>query len=136
MVVKFQNPSGNTSQAKVVIVQQNTRDEMPTIPTTRDKTQTDSSHIEGRQNKSNKVLEQFIREAKRRGDMTDNHENRIQESFRLRQEAKEQRLRGEERQKQLMLDRALTKKLQEEEEKQYRQCLELEEKERLHIQQQ
>ena len=77
MAVKFQNPSGNPSQAKVVIVQQNTRDEMPTSLTTRDKTQTDSSHIEDRQNRRNKVLEQFIRKAKRRDDMTDGHENRI-----------------------------------------------------------
>ena len=113
---KFQNPSGNPSQAKVVIVQQTMRDEIPTILTTRDKTQMDSSHIKDRQNKRNKVLEQFIREAKRRGDMTEDHENRIQESFRLRQEAKEQRFREEERQKQLMLDRALPKKLQDEEE--------------------
>ena len=77
MAVKFQNPSGNPSQAKVVIVQQNMRNEMPTILTTRDKTQTDSSHIEDKQNKRNKVLEQFIRKAKRRGDMTNDHENRI-----------------------------------------------------------
>ena len=80
MAAKFQNPLGNPSQAKVVIVQQNMRDEIPTIPTTRDKTQTDSSHIKDRQNKRNKVLEQFIREAKRRGDMTEDHENRIQEA--------------------------------------------------------
>ena len=77
MAAKFQNPSGNPSQAKVVIITENTRDEMPTILTTRDKTQIDSSHIEDRQNKRNKGLEQFIREAKRRGDMTDDYENRI-----------------------------------------------------------
>ena len=77
MAAKFQNPLGNPSQAKVVIVQQNTRNKLPTILTTRDKTQTDSSLIEDRQNKRNKVLEQFIREAKRTGDMTNDYENRI-----------------------------------------------------------
>ena len=97
MAAKFQNPLGNLSQARVVIVQQNMRDEMLTIPTTRDKTQTDNS--EDRQNKRNKLLEYFIREARGTGDMTDDHENRIQESFRLRQEAEEKRLKEEERQK-------------------------------------
>ena len=73
------------------------------------------------------MLEQFIREAKRKGEMTAVHENNIRESFRIRQEAEEKRLREEGKKKQIMLDAALAKKLQEDEEKQLRQQVELEE---------
>ena len=49
--------------------------------------------------------------------MTAVHKNKIRESFRIRQEAEEKRLREEERKRQMMLDKALVKKLQEDEEK-------------------
>ena len=79
----------------------------------------------------NWVLEQFIRKAKRKGEMTTEHENKIQESLRIRQEAEEQKLREEEKQKQMMLDEALAKKVQEDKEKQHRQQIELEERKKL-----
>ena len=48
--------------------------------------------------------------------------------MRIRHEAEEQRLR-EEKQKQLMLDEVLAKRLQKDEERQFKQQIELEEKE-------
>ena len=62
------------------------------------------------------MLEQFIREAKRKGQMTAVYENKITENFRIRQEAEEQRLREEERQKPIELDKMLAMKLQQDEE--------------------
>ena len=63
--------------------------------------------------------------------MTAAHENNIRESFRIRQEVEEKRLRAEEKKRQMMLDKALAKKLQEDEEKQLKQQVELEEREKL-----
>ena len=57
------------------------------------------SYIKNTQNRRNQVLEQFLREAKRKGQMTAVYKNKITENFRIRQEAEEQRLREEERQK-------------------------------------
>ena len=105
---------------------------MMSIP---NRSQTGDSYIENRQNRKNQVLEQFIREAKRKGQMTAVYENKIRENFRIRQEAEEQRLREEERQKQIELDKILAMKLQQDEENHRRQQIELEEKERLHSQQ-
>ena len=59
------------------------------------------------------------------------HKNKIRESFTIRQEAEEKRLRKEEKKRQMMLDVALAKKLQEDEEKQLRQQVELEKREKL-----
>ena len=81
------------------------------------KAQTEGSFIEDIQNKRNQVLEQFIKEAKRKGEMTAACENKIRESIRIRQEVEEKRLREEEKKRQMMLDEALVKKLQEDEEK-------------------
>ena len=81
------------------------------------------------------MLEQFIREAKRKGQMTAVYKNKIRENFRIRQDAEEQRLTEEERQKQIELDKMLAMKLQLDEENHRRQQIELEEKERLHAQQ-
>ena len=83
--------------------------------TVSDKTQTGGSYIEDRQNKRNQVLEKLIREAKRKGEMTAAHKNKIRESFRIRQEAEKKRLREEEKKRQMMLDKVLVKKLQEDE---------------------
>ena len=63
------------------------------------RSQTGDSYIKDTQNRRNQVLEQFIREAKRKSQMTALYENKIRENFRIRQEAKEQRLREGERQK-------------------------------------
>ena len=101
MAAKFQNPSGNPQQAKVVIVQQNingdTSSAAAAAQSVTSKTQKGGSYIEDRQNKRNRVLEQFIREATRKGEMTAAHENKIRESFRIRQQAEEKRFREEEK---------------------------------------
>ena len=100
LAAEFQNLSGNPQQAKVVIVQQNVIGDTSSSSSAQSvtsKTQTGSSYIEDRQNKRNQVLEQFIREEKRKGEMTAAHENEIRESFRIRQEAEEKRLREEEK---------------------------------------
>ena len=131
LATKFQNPSGNPQQAKVVIVQQNVNGDASPAQSMTGRLQKGGNYIEDRQNKKNQVLEKFIKEAKRKGEMTTEHDNSIRESFRIRQEAEEKRLREEERQKQVMLDEALAKKLQEDEEKQLRQQVELEEREKL-----
>ena len=47
-------------------------------------TETGSNLIEERQQKRQRVLEQFLREAKRKGEMTAAHENKIREEFRRR----------------------------------------------------
>ena len=65
--MELQNPSGNPQQAKVVIVQQNVNgDTSSSAQSVTSKTQTGGSYIEDRQNKRNQVLEQFIREAKKK----------------------------------------------------------------------
>ena len=69
------------------------------------------SYIKGRQNRRNQVLEQFIREAKRKGQMTAAYENKLREDFKSRQEAKEQRLQEVETQKQIELDKMLAIKV-------------------------
>ena len=138
MAIEFQNLSGKPQQAKVVIVKQNVNGDTSSslsAQSVTSKTQTGSSYIKDRQNKRNQVLEQFIREAKRKGEMTAVHENKIRESFRIRQEAEDKRLREEEIKRQVMLDEVLVKKLQEDKEKQLRQQVELEERENLQAQQ-
>ena len=92
MAAKFQNPSSKQQQTKVEVAQQNRWDNTSTTITASNRSQTSDSYIEDRQNRRNQVLEQFIREAKRKGQMTAVYENKLQEDFKLRQEAKEQRL--------------------------------------------
>ena len=74
------------------------------------------SYIKDRQSRRNQVLEQFIIETTRKDQMTAVYENKIRENFRIRQEVEEQRLREEERQKQIELDKMLAMKLQQDEE--------------------
>ena len=135
MAAKFQNPSSNQQQAKIVVVQQNRWDNASTAILTSNRSQTSDSYIEGRQNRRNQVLEQFIREAKRKGQMTAAYENKLREDFKSRQEAKEQRLQEEERQKQIELDKMLAIKLEQDEENHRRHQVELEEEKRLWVQQ-
>ena len=56
-------------------------------------------------------MEQFIREARRKGEMTAVYESKLRKSFRIRQEAEEKRLREEEKKKQLLLNETLAKKI-------------------------
>ena len=76
MAAEFQNLSGNSQQAKVVIVQQNINGDTSSssspsssssssAQSVTSKTQTGGSYIENKQNKRNQVFEQFIREVKR-----------------------------------------------------------------------
>ena len=59
---------------------------------TMNNTETGSDLIEQRQQKRQKVLEQFLQEAKRRGELTVVYENKIREDFRRKQEAEERKL--------------------------------------------
>ena len=68
------------------------------------KAQNKNSKQEDRQNRRNKVLEQFLRDARRKGELTAVYESKLRESFRIRQEAEEKRFREEEKKKQLLLD--------------------------------
>ena len=77
MAKKFKNPSRNPQQAKVVIVQQNTSGNVSSTQLTSNRIQAEISHIQERQNSRNQVLEQFIREAKRKGEITTVYENKI-----------------------------------------------------------
>ena len=77
MAAKFQNPSSKQQQTKVAVVQQNRWDNTSKAMLTSNRSQTSDSYIKGRQNKRNQVLEQFIREAKRKGQMTATYENKL-----------------------------------------------------------
>ena len=116
MAAKFHNPPSDPQRAKVVVIQQNSQDSTSAIMSIPSRSQTGDSYIEDRQNRRNQVLEQFIREAKRKCQITAVHKNKIRENFRIRQEAGEQRHREEERQKQIELDKMLAMKLQQDEE--------------------
>ena len=58
-----------------------------------------------------KVLEQFLREAKRQRRQTESMEARMRDDFHRQQEAKEQRLVEEECKRQLERDEALAQKI-------------------------
>ena len=81
MVAKFQNPSNKQQQTKVVVVQQNRWDNASIARLTSNRSQTSDSYIKDRQNGRNQELEQFIREAKRKGQMTAVYENKLREDF-------------------------------------------------------
>ena len=79
------------------------------------------SLIEDRKQKRKKVLEQFLREAKRQGRLTKPMEAKMRDDFHQQQEAKEQRLVEEECKRQLESNKALAQKFQKEEEMQLKQ---------------
>ena len=91
MAAKFQNPK-KSEQTKEVIVQENASSSMSTMTVAMNNTETGSNLIEERQQKRQKVLEQFLQEAKRREELTVVYENKIRKDFRRRQEAEEQKL--------------------------------------------
>ena len=88
MAAKFQNPSTEQQQTKVVVVQQNGWDNALTAMLTSNRSKISDSYIKGRQNRRKQVLEQFIREAKRKDQMTVAYENKLREDFKSRQQAK------------------------------------------------
>ena len=83
MAAKFQNPK-KSEQTKEVVVQENTGSSMSTMTLATNNTETGSNLVEERQEKRQKVPEQFLREAKRRGKLTVIYENKIREDFRRR----------------------------------------------------
>ena len=66
-------------------------------------------------------MEQFLKEAKRQGRLTESMEAKMRDDFHRQQEAKEQRLVEEECKRQLERDEALAQKLPKEEEMQLKQ---------------
>ena len=115
MAVKFQNPRRG-EQNNTVVIQEDTSSSRSTMAQEVNNTETGSDLIKERQQKKQRVLEQFLREAKRKGEMMAAHENKIREEFRRRQEVEEQKLHKEENRRQILLDEALAKELQVEEE--------------------
>ena len=61
-------------------------------------------------------MEQFLREVKRQGRLTESMEAKMRDDFHRQQEAEEQRLVEEERKRQLERDEVLARKLQKEDE--------------------
>ena len=66
-------------------------------------------------------MEQFLREVKRQGRLTESMETRMRDDFHRQQEAEEERLVEEEHKRQLERDEALAQKLQKEEEMRLKQ---------------
>ena len=66
-------------------------------------------------------MEQFLREVKRQGKLTESMEARMRDDFHQQQEAEEQRLVEEKCKRQLERDEALACKLQKEEEMRLKQ---------------
>ena len=81
MAVKFQNPRRG-EQNNTVVIQEDTSSCRSTMAQEVNNTETGSDLIEERQQKRQRVLEQFLREAKRKGEMMATHENKIREEFR------------------------------------------------------
>ena len=64
MAVKFQNPLGNSHQTETTVTRQNTNNSMFSTQSVTSKAQNEDNQRVDRQNKRNKVLEHFIREAR------------------------------------------------------------------------
>ena len=112
---KFQNPRRG-EQNNTVGIQEDASSSRSTMAQEVNNTETGSDLIEERQQKRQRVLEQFLREAKRKGEMMAAHVNKIREEFRRRQETEEWKLHEEENRRQILLDEVLVKELQVEEE--------------------
>ena len=115
MAAKFQNPR-RSEQTNEVVIQEDASSSRSTMTWAMNNTETGSDLIKERQQKRQKVLEQFLQEAQRRGELTVVYENKIREDFRRKQEAEEQKLQEDKKRRQILLDEALAKELQDEEE--------------------
>ena len=102
MAVKFQ--TRRSEQNNTVVMQEDASSSRSTMAQEVNNTETGSNLIKERQQKRQRVLEQFLREDKRKGEMMATHENKIREEFRRRQEAEEQKLCEEENRRQILLD--------------------------------
>ena len=108
MAAKFQNLRRG-GQNNTVVIQEDASSSRSTMAQEVNNTETGSDLIEERQQKRQGVLEQFLREAKRKGEMMAAHENKIREEFRRRQETEEWKLREEENRRQILLDEVLAR---------------------------
>ena len=115
MVAKFQNPTG-VKQNSEMVAQEEAGRSQPVQETEMNNIGISDGSIENRQQKRQRVLEQFLREVRRRDELTTAYESRIREDFRQKQEAEEQKLREEENRRQVLLDEALAREIQTEEE--------------------
>ena len=115
IAAKFQNPRRG-EQNNTVVIQEDASSSRSAMAQEVNNTETGSNLIKERQKKRQRVLVQFLREAKRKGEMMAAHENKIREEFKRRQEAEEQKLHEEENRRQILLDEVLAKELQVEEE--------------------
>ena len=115
MAAKFQNPRRG-EQNNTVVIQEDASSSGSTMTQEVNNTETGSDLIKKRQQERQRVLEQFLREAKRKEEMTAAHENKIRDEFRKRQETEEWKLHEEENRRQILLDEVLAKELQVEEE--------------------
>ena len=115
MAAKFQNPRRG-EQNNTMVILEDASSSRSTMAQEVNNTETGSDLIEERQQRRQRVLEQFLREAKRKGEMMAAHENKIREEFRRRQETEEWKLREEENRRQILLDEVLAIELQVEEE--------------------
>ena len=95
MATKFQIPKRG-EQNNTVAIQEDASSSRSTMAQEVNNTETGSDFIEERQQKRQRVLDQFLREAKRKGEMMAAHENKIREEFRRTQETEEQKLHKEE----------------------------------------
>ena len=91
MAAKFQNPR-RSEQTNEMVIQEDASSSRSTMTRAMNNTETGSNLIKERQQKRQKVLEQFLQEAKRRGELTVIYENKIREDFRRKQEAEEWKL--------------------------------------------
>ena len=69
MAAKFQNLLGNSQQTETTVTQQSMNNSMFSTQSVTSKAQNEDSQSEDRQNRRDKVLEQFIREARRKGEI-------------------------------------------------------------------
>ena len=83
MTAKFQNPRRG-EQNNTVVIQEDASSSRSTMAQEVNNTETGSNLIKERQQKRQRVLKQFLREAKRKGEMMATHENKIREEFRSR----------------------------------------------------
>ena len=91
MAVKFQNPR-RSEQTNEGVIQEDASSSRSMMTWTMNNTETGSDLIKERQQKRQKVLEKFLQETKRRGELTVIYDNKIREDFRRKQEAEEWKL--------------------------------------------
>ena len=77
MAAKFQNPTGG-KQSSTVVTQEEVGSSQSAKVTEMNNTRTSDDSIEDRQQKRQRVLEQFLREARRKGELTATYESKLE----------------------------------------------------------